>query len=122
MNCKKCNTVIPAGSNTCPNCGETANSSIIIPTVDRPQIMPDGGIKNNSIPEMEPLIKHEDTNKVSEPKKENENLKSILNYVDSFKNEKTADTQIIYILTIGLFCGVMAYIAYYTKKSLDKIN
>ena len=71
MNCKKCNTVIPAGSNTCPNCGETVNSSIIIPTVDRPQIMPDGGIKNNSIPEMEPLIKHEDTNKVNEPKKEN---------------------------------------------------
>lgn len=42
--------------------------------------------------------------------------------IDSFKNEKTADMQIIYIVTIGLFCGVMAYITYYTKKSLDGLK
>lgn len=40
--------------------------------------------------------------------------------VDTFKNEKTADMQIIYIVVIGLFCGTMAYITYYTKKSLGK--
>ena len=42
--------------------------------------------------------------------------------VDSFKNEKTADIKIIYIITIGLFCGVMTYITYYTKKSLDRLH
>ena len=42
--------------------------------------------------------------------------------IDSFKNEKTADMKIIYIITIGLFCGVMAYITYYTKKSLDVLK
>lgn len=42
--------------------------------------------------------------------------------IDTFKNEKTADMQIIYIVVIGLFCGTMAYITYYTKKSLDKLN
>ena len=34
----------------------------------------------------------------------------------------TADTKIIYVITIGVFCGVMAYIAYYTKKSLDGLK
>lgn len=42
--------------------------------------------------------------------------------IDSFKNEKTADVQILYVITIGLFCGIMAYIAYYTKKSLEGLN
>ena len=42
--------------------------------------------------------------------------------IDSFKNEKTADMKIIYVITIGLFGGIMAYIAYYTKKSLDGLN
>ena len=42
--------------------------------------------------------------------------------VDTFKNEKTADMQIIYIVVIGLFCGTMSYITYYTKRSLDRMN
>lgn len=42
--------------------------------------------------------------------------------IDSFKNEKTADVQIVYVITIGLFCGIMAYIAYYTKKSLEGLD
>ena len=42
--------------------------------------------------------------------------------IDSFKNVQTADTKIIYVITIGVFCGVMAYIAYYTKKSLDGLK
>lgn len=42
--------------------------------------------------------------------------------IDTFKNEKTADMKIIYIITIGLFGGIMTYIAYYTKKSLDGLN
>lgn len=42
--------------------------------------------------------------------------------VDSFKNVQTADTKIIYVITIGIFCGVMAYIAYYTKKSLNDLK
>lgn len=42
--------------------------------------------------------------------------------IDTYKNEKTADAKIIYIITIGIFCGVMAYIAYYTKKSLDDLK
>ena len=42
--------------------------------------------------------------------------------IDSFKNEKTADIKIIYVITIGLFGGIMAYIIYYTKKSLDGLN
>lgn len=42
--------------------------------------------------------------------------------IDSFKNVQTADTKILYIITIGLFCGIMAYIIYYTKKSLDELK
>ena len=42
--------------------------------------------------------------------------------IDSFKNVQTSDTKIIYIITIGLFCGIMAYIAFYTKKSLDGLK
>lgn len=42
--------------------------------------------------------------------------------IDTFKNEKTADTRMIYIITIGLFGGIMAYIAYYTKKSLEGLE
>lgn len=42
--------------------------------------------------------------------------------VDSFKNVQTSDTKILYIITIGMFCGVMAYIAYYTKKSLEELK
>lgn len=42
--------------------------------------------------------------------------------IDTFKNEKTADMKIIYIITIGLFGAIMTYITYYTKKSLDGLN
>jgi hypothetical protein len=42
--------------------------------------------------------------------------------IDSFKNVQTSDTKILYIITIGLFCGIMAYIAYYTKKSLEELK
>lgn len=42
--------------------------------------------------------------------------------IDSFKNVQTADKKIIYIITIGLFSGVIAYIMYYTKKTLDELK
>ena len=42
--------------------------------------------------------------------------------IDSFKNVQTSDVKILYVITIGLFCGIMAYIAYYTKKSLDGLK
>ncbi|MBQ2872942.1 MAG: thioester domain-containing protein [Bacilli bacterium] len=42
--------------------------------------------------------------------------------IDSFKNVQTSDSKILYIITIGIFCGVMAYITYYTKKSLNEIK
>ena len=42
--------------------------------------------------------------------------------IDSFKNVQTSDAKILYVITIGLFCGIMAYIAYYTKKSLDGLK
>lgn len=42
--------------------------------------------------------------------------------IDSFKNVQTSDSRIIYIITLGLFCGVMSYITYYTKKSLDGLK
>ena len=41
--------------------------------------------------------------------------------IDTFKNEKTSDTQIAYVIVIGIFGGIMAYIIYTTKKSLDKL-
>ena len=42
--------------------------------------------------------------------------------IDSFKNEKTADTKIIYFIAIGLFSGIVAYISYYTKKSIEGLK
>lgn len=39
--------------------------------------------------------------------------------IDTYKNVQTSDMKIIYIGAIGLFSGVMAYIAYYTKKTLN---
>lgn len=42
--------------------------------------------------------------------------------IDTYKNVQTSDMKIVYVITIGLFCGVMAYITYYTKKSLNGIK
>jgi len=42
--------------------------------------------------------------------------------IDTYKNVQTSDMKIVYIITVGLFCGVMAYITYYTKKTLDGIK
>lgn len=42
--------------------------------------------------------------------------------INSFKNEKTADIKIIYIVTITIFCVIMSYITYYTNKSLTNIK
>ena len=39
--------------------------------------------------------------------------------IDTYKNVQTSDTKIIYVITIGLFCGTIAYIMYYTKKTLN---
>lgn len=42
--------------------------------------------------------------------------------IDSYQNVKTADGKIVYILIIGIFAGIMAYISYYTKKSLNELK
>lgn len=39
--------------------------------------------------------------------------------VDTYKNVQTSGMKMIYITVIGMFSGVMAYIAYYTKKTLN---
>lgn len=39
--------------------------------------------------------------------------------IDTYKNVQTSGMKIIYIAVIGLFSGIMAYIAYYTKKSFN---
>ena len=41
--------------------------------------------------------------------------------IDTYKNVQTSGMKLLYITVIGLFCGVMAYIAYYTKKSLNNL-
>lgn len=40
--------------------------------------------------------------------------------IDTYKNVQTSEMKIIYLIVIGLFSGVIAYIAYYTKKSINE--
>lgn len=42
--------------------------------------------------------------------------------IDTFKNEKTGGMQIAYVIVLGIFCGTIAYITYYTKKSFDELK
>ena len=40
--------------------------------------------------------------------------------IDAYKNVQTSGMKIIYLAVIGLFSGVIAYISYYTKKTLNE--
>lgn len=42
--------------------------------------------------------------------------------VDTYKQVQTSDAKIVMVIMIAFMCGALAYVAYYTKKSLNELK
>lgn len=42
--------------------------------------------------------------------------------VDTYKQVQTSDAKIVMVIMVAFMCGALAYVAYYTKKSLNEVK